>query len=136
MQKYDFFIAGSWKAKPEILKVIQAIEALGKTAYCFVNVDYTADPDTTAEHLTGLEQDNPRVQHVFETDMNAERSAGSFIIVFPAGTAAHVEAGVAYGMGKKCYAIGQPERTVSLYGIFDEMFADVDSFKAWLNERG
>lgn len=30
----------------------------------------------------------------------------NLLLVLPAGKAAHIEAGIAYGLGKKCYAIG------------------------------
>ena len=36
--------------------------------------------------------------------------------------ATHIEAGIAYGLGKKCYAIGEYEATDTLYNIFEEIF--------------
>ena len=36
------------------------------------------------------------------------------------------ETGVAYGLGKKCYAIGEYEATDPLYLIFNKIFADED----------
>ena len=64
--------------------------------------------------------------------MAAEREANAFLLVFPAGIAAHVEAGIAYGLGKKCYAIGKLEKTETLYNIFDKIFPDLESFLEWL----
>lgn len=49
---------------------------------------------------------------------------GSFLLVLLAGKSAHIEAGIAYGLGKKCYAIGEYDATDSLYLIFDKIFAD------------
>ena len=49
--------------------------------------------------------------------------------------AAHIEAGVAYGMGKKCYAIGEYEATDSLYNIFEEIFSD-ENIKRGYEQRG
>jgi hypothetical protein len=43
-----------------------------------------------------------------------------------------MEAGASYGMGKKCYAVGVPEKTETLYSIFDEIFPDIDSLKNWI----
>ena len=40
------------------------------------------------------------------------------MLVLPAGKSGHIEAGVAYGLGKKCYAIGEYDATDSLYNIF------------------
>ena len=41
------------------------------------------------------------------------------MLVLPSGKSGHIEAGIAYGMGKKCYAIGEFDATDSLYNIFD-----------------
>ena len=46
------------------------------------------------------------------------------LLVLPAGKAAHIEAGIAYGLGKKCYAIGEYENTDTLYNIFETIFSD------------
>jgi hypothetical protein len=58
--------------------------------------------------------------------MQGLKAADSLILVFPSGLAAHMEVGVAYGLGKKCYAIGQPEKPETLYLMFDKIFGDVD----------
>lgn len=64
------------------------------------------------------------VQTIFKHDMEGERNSKNFLLVLPAGKSAHIEAGVAYGLGKKCYAIGEYDVTDSLYLIFDKIFAD------------
>jgi hypothetical protein len=38
-------------------------------------------------------------------------------------------------MGKRCYAIGIPEKTETLYSIFDEIFPDVNSLEDWLKTK-
>lgn len=53
-------------------------------------------------------------------------------MVLPAGKSAHIEAGVAYGLGKKCYAIGQYDVTDSLYLIFDKIFANEEELVEFL----
>ena len=50
----------------------------------------------------------------------------------PAGKAAHIEAGIAYGLGKKCYAIGEYESTDTLYNIFEEIFANESELEEFL----
>jgi len=57
------------------------------------------------------------------------------LLVLPADSSAHIEAGVAYGLGKKCYAIGEYEATDSLYLIFDKIFADEDELKEFLEDK-
>jgi len=50
------------------------------------------------------------------------------ILLLPAGISAHIEAGIAYGLGKEPILIGQPEKPESLYLIFKKRFATVDDF--------
>jgi len=54
--------------------------------------------------------------------------------VLPAGQAAHIEAGIAYGLGKPCYAVGPVERSETLYRIFDDIFSGVHELRRWLVE--
>jgi hypothetical protein len=82
-----------------------------------------------------LPQDDPLIRKIFDKDIAAERAADNFLLVLPAGIAGHIEAGAAFGMGKKCYAVGQLEKTETLYCIFDEIFPDIAALEAWLAAR-
>lgn len=64
--------------------------------------------------------------------MNGERSSKNLLLVLPAGKAAHIESGIAYGLGKKCYAIGEYEATDTLYNIFEEIFANENELEEFL----
>ena len=55
-------------------------------------------------------------------DMAAQRAARRFDMVMPAGNAAHIEARVAFGLGKPCYAVGPVAKTETLNRFFDRMF--------------
>jgi hypothetical protein len=48
--------------------------------------------------------------------MAAQRAARRFVMVIPAGNAAHIETRVAFGFGKPCYAVGRVAKTETLYG--------------------
>jgi hypothetical protein len=144
MPKYDFFVAGRWRNKDKIKQVLDAIRQNGKTAYCFIDNDYRGEivelrmddnPEVFMKDLESLPQDHAFIQKIFNIDMAAEREAKAFLLVFPAGIAAHIEAGVAYGLGKKCYAIGELEKTETLYNIFDKIFPDLASFLKWFKEN-
>lgn len=143
MSKYDFFIAGRWRNKDNIRPVLDAVRASGKTAYCFIenayegeklsfNADSQEDIETTMQASEVMPQDDPMIRKIFENDINGERDSANFLLVFPAGIAGHIEAGVAYGMGKKCYAIGKPEKTETLYCVFDKIFPSIESLQDWL----
>jgi hypothetical protein len=140
---YDFFIAGRWRNKDTIQPVLDAVRASGKTAYCFIEHTYEGEKlsftgtsqeeiEATMQASEAMSQNDPMIRKIFEADIAGEQAADTFLLVLPAGIAGHIEAGVAYGMGKKCYAVGQPEKTETLYCIFDEIFPDLTALEAWL----
>jgi len=144
MARYDFFIAGRWRNKDTVKLVVDTVRACGKTAYCFIENDYSGeavefkmddDPDTFMKQSEALPQDDPLIRKIFETDMAAQRQSDNFLLVLPAGIAGHIEAGTAYGMGKSCYAIGKPEKTETLYCIFDRIFPDISALQTWLEDK-
>jgi len=64
--------------------------------------------------------------------MAAQRAARRFVMVMPAGNAAHLEARVAFGLGKPCYAVGPVAKTETLYRFFDRMFTSSHDSASWL----
>jgi len=141
MAKYDFFIAGRWRNYPEVKKVLDAVRSHHKSAYCFIEnvyegskVEFKQDVsiELIMQQLESLPTDDEFIKHIFENDMHAQRHSENFLLVLPAGISGHVEAGASYGMGKPCYAVGTPEKTETLYGIFQEIFPDVESLEDWL----
>ena len=144
MSKYDFFIAGRWRNFPEVKKVLDAVRAEGNTAYCFIEnlyegskVEFKQDAsiEEIMQRIESLPGEDDFIKHIFENDMQAQRDSENFLLVLPAGISGHVEAGAAYGMGMKCFAIGVPEKTETLYQIFDEIFPDIDALQSWLKSR-
>ena len=65
--------------------------------------------------------------------MENEKVCDKLLLVLPAGKSGHIEAGVAYGMGKICYAIGEYDATDSLYNIFDEIFNNTLELEKYLS---
>ena len=143
MATYDFFIAGRWRNRDAIRVVLDTVRAHGRTAYCFIENDYggdqiglgtEGDPHAFMARAEQLPQHHPLIREIFARDMAAQRSADSLLLVLPAGHAGHIEAGVAYGLGQRCYAVGPVEKTETLYGIFDQIFDDIASLSAWLRD--
>lgn len=143
MSKYDFFIAGRWRNYTEVKKVLDVVRANDKTAYCFIEnlyqgskVEFKQDSsiESIMQKLEALPTDDEFIKHIFENDMQAQRDSDNFLLVLPAGISGHVEAGASYGMGKKCYAVGIPEKTETLYSIFDEIFSDITLLENWLKD--
>lgn len=146
MSKYDFFIAGRWRNHENIQPVLDAVRACGKTAYCFIENTYEGEtlefkPDSkdkieaTMQASEAMALDDPMIRKIFDNDMTGERDSDAFLLVLPAGKAGHIEAGIAYGMGKKCYAVGEFEHTETLYRIFDTVFPDVAALQTWLKQQ-
>lgn len=140
-KRYDFFIAGRARNKHNILQICDLFDKYNISYYCFLkneedwkygNVNQTAE-ERQAE-FESLDLKSEIVMDIFNTDMEGEKNSENFLLVLPAGKAAHIEAGVAYGMGKKCYAIGAYEATDTLYNIFEEIFNDEKSLEEFLSK--
>lgn len=137
--KYDYFVAGRWRNHVAIRDIVAQFRVAGKSVYFFAENEYdsdgikfsndvSADGDAMIATTEQLEnwQTNPTFRKIFETDMDALRNSESLILVFPAGLAAHMELGAAYGMGKKCYAIGEFEKPETLYLMLDGTYSTAE----------
>lgn len=130
----DFFVAGSWRNHHAIEDVLLVLDEIGASHYSFVRVEYSEAAMALAGP-GGADQaalNSAAVRELFEQDLEALRAADRFLLVLPAGRAAHIEAGIAYGLGKPCYAVGPVERSETLYRIFDDMFSGVPELNRWL----
>ena len=72
------------------------------------------------------------VLNVFKQDLDNEKACKNLLLVLPAGKSGHIESGIAYGMGKKCYAIGEFDATDSLYNIFETIFENEHQLEEFL----
>lgn len=143
-QTYDFFIAGRTRNKEKILQICSIFDEFNISYYCFLKnekshtdagLDVHENPEELMRKFESMPLESQTVQIIFKADMEGERNSKNFLLVLPAGKSAHIEAGVAYGLGKKCYAIGEYEATDSLYLIFDKVFADENELREFLNHK-
>lgn len=136
--KHDYFIASRYRNKDILLPLAQKIREHGKSVYCFIESDasikHVGDLNANPEEAMGRFEaiadwhTDPAVRDIFEMDMENLRNAETVILVLPSGKSAHIEAGVAYGLGKKLVLIGEQKETESLYLIFDVFYATPDDF--------
>ena len=141
--KYEFFIAGRARNKEEILKICDIFDKYNVSYYCFLKNDETMNSYGNANQSTEEKQQefeslglkSPIVLNVFNEDLKNEKASKNFLLVLPAGKSGHIEAGVAYGMNKKCFAIGEYDATDSLYNIFDNIFNDEKELEQYLKEN-
>ena len=142
--KYQIYVASRWRNKDHVTELVEKIRAKNKSVYSFFEgdgTDYTLK-DTEGQHtpyefMENFEsipnwQTDPWVKEIFDVDMNALKNSECLILLLPAGKSAHIEAGAAYGMGKRLIVIGEQEATESLYLIFSEFYDTVDDFVATL----
>ena len=138
--KYDFFIAGKTRNKDNILKICDIFDKYSVSYYCFLKNDgtmnsYGEEGQTEEEKMQvfeslGLKSDT--VLNIFKQDLENEKACKNLLLVLPAGKSGHIEAGIAYGMGKKCYAIGEFDTTDSLYNIFETIFENEHQLEEFL----
>ena len=139
--KYEFFIAGRARNKESILKICDLFDKYNISYYCFLkneddwgygNKNQTAEEKQKEFESLNLKSDI--VLNLFNNDLDGEKNSKNLLLVLPAGKAAHIEAGIAYGLGKKCYAIGEYEQTDTLYNIFENIFESTHELEKFLKE--
>ncbi len=142
MNKYDFFIAGRARNKENILRICDLFDKHNISYYCFLKNEKdwgygnsSQTPEERQKEFESLDLKSDVVLKLFETDMEGERNSENLLLVLPAGKAGHMEAGIAYGLGKKCYAIGEYEATDTLYNIFEKIFKDEKELEEFLSEK-
>ncbi len=138
--KYEFFIAGRARNKENILKICNILDKYNISYYCFLknedNWGYGNKSQTIEERQKEFESlgiKNDIVLNLFNTDLEGEKQSKNLLLVLPAGSSAHIESGIAYGLGKKCYAIGEYDVTDTLYNIFERIFKDENELEQFLS---
>lgn len=132
--KYQYFVCSRWRNKNQVLELVKKLREKGKTVYCFLESPIVAhrinnDPDEDMKDFEKRDwKSDPYVKEVFDYDMKSLRESECLVMLLPAGNSAHVEAGAAYGMGKKCVLIGTPDKADSLYKIFSQAYPTIELF--------
>ena len=131
----DYTVIGKFRNAQKVRALIAAIRNMGKSCYDFT--DKPADPKNPYapfdDQMVALEShpnflnDSVHRYH-YERDLDGLRNANAVILLLPAGTSAHIEAGIAFGLGKKLILIGKPEKPETLYFIFDEYYDTAEEF--------
>ena len=141
MEKYEFFIAGRARNKENILKIFYFFYKYNIKYYCFFKNEDDwgyGNKNQTAEEkqkeFESLDLKSEVVLKLFNSDLEGEKKSKNLLLVLPAGKAAHIESGIAYGLGKKCYAIGEYDATDTLYNIFEEIFSNENELEDFLKK--
>ena len=139
--KYEFFIAGRTRNKENILKICALFDKYKISYYCFLKDEddwgygnKNQTPEEKQKEFESLSLKSDIVLNLFHNDLEGEKNSKNLLLVLPAGKAAHIESGIAYGLGKKCYAIGKYEATDTLYNIFEEIFSNEIELEEFLKK--
>lgn len=131
----EYTVLAKFRNKENVDQLIEKLEKKGKSCYNFF--DNPADPSnpegTPEEQAKVLESvkdfyNNEHFQKLFKEDLDGLKNAEKVIVLLPAGNAVHIEAGIAYGLGKKLILIGEPEKPDTLYLIFEERYKTIEDF--------
>lgn len=132
--QYDYFVASRWRNRDSVLELVKKIREKGKSVYCFMETDsYHSVDDDPEEVMAAFEatedwKNTQMLQDIFTKDMDALKASETLLLLLPAGKSAHIEAGTAYGMNKRCILIGEQKEAESLYLIFNEDYPTIDAF--------
>lgn len=133
--KTDYMVIGRVRNFENITRLIRGIEEKGFTCYNFLHKPASPEnPDLPWDKQMALLESHPDfwndpIHHDhFHTDMEGLKNAHTIVLLLPAGKAAHMEAGAAYGFGKKMILIGEVENPETLYLMFNERYPDIESF--------
>ena len=131
----DYTVISKYRNKNQCELLVKKLQDLGKTCFNFCEVP--ADPNNPEgnpeeqmdvfENVSDFYNDE-YYQYVFKTDLDGLKNADIVIMLLPAGNSVHMEAGIAYGLGKPLILIGEPEKPESLYLIFKERYKTIEEF--------
>lgn len=133
----NYTIVSRFRNKEQCELLIEKLLQKGKTCYNFClkpadpnNPD--AHPEKQMEYFESVENffENEYFKEVFEEDLEGLKNAEKVILLLPAGISAHMEAGIAFGLGKPLILIGEPEKPETLYLMFNERYGNMEEFLA------
>ena len=109
----------------------------GKGKSCYNIFDIPADPKNPTGNIEEQMEvfdatvnffDDEHFKMMFEQDLTWLKTAEKVIVLLPAWISVHIEAGIAYELGKHLILIGKPEKAESLYLIFQEHYDTIEEF--------
>lgn len=133
--KYDYFISTRWRNRDLALELTEKLRKKNKQVYCFFENEHAAkhkaeDPEEFMKKFESTKnwQKDKYVNSIFKDDMSGLKNSKTLIMLLPTGKSSHIEAGIAYGLKKKCILIGEQKEAESLYLIFTEFYKNTASF--------
>ncbi len=130
-----YFIASRWRNRAILDPLVAKIRAAGHEVFYFVEKTTTnhareLDPEEYMKQYEAIQnwREDPHCREIFEQDLAGLKQCDTLLLILPAGKSAHMEAGIAHGLGKPCILVGPVEETESLYLAFDKWYPSIDEF--------
>jgi nucleoside 2-deoxyribosyltransferase len=130
-----YSIISRFRNKTQCKLLISELKKRGKTCYNFFEIpsdqnNPNAHPEEQMKNFESVKNfyNDQHFNNIFKKDLDGLKNAEKIILLLPAGTSAHIEAGIAYGLGKPLILIGKPEKPESLYLIFKKRYETIDEF--------
>lgn len=140
--KTDYTVISSYRNKEAVESLVDQLRRRGFTCYNFC--DQPADPNQADAHpeeqmkVLESKQDFHEDEHfkkLFKRDLAGLKNAENVILLQPCGLSAHMEAGIAFGLGKPLIMVGEPIKPETLYLMFEERYPSVSQFLETLNVK-
>jgi hypothetical protein len=131
-----YFIASRWSNMKQVQYLTENLHALGHEIFSYVDDqrNFVPQKELTQPAELFLPGDDwmqrPVLRQMFEKDMAGLAACEVMILLLPAGETSHIEAGIAYGLGKKMVLIGMPEQVKSHYLIFGAWYKTIEEYIA------
>jgi len=129
-----YFIASRWSNMKQVQFLTENLHALGHEIFSYVddqrNFVAKKDLEQPAEVFAPGDdwRTRPALSAMYEKDLAGLANCEVMILLLPAGETSHIEAGIAYGLGKKMVLIGSPESVKTHYLIFSEWHKTIPEY--------
>lgn len=129
-----YFIASRWNNMKAVQYLTENLHALGHEIFSYVSDERNFVPqkelsEPAAVFSPGDDwRERPALKKLFEKDMEGLAGCDVMVLLLPAGESSHIQAGIAFGLGKRVVLIGAPEQAKSHYLISSEWHKTIESY--------
>jgi hypothetical protein len=130
----NYFIASRWENMKQVQYLTENLHALGHDIFSYVDdkrnfvskkeLEQPADVFKLGDDW----RTRPALKTMFEKDTEGLANCDVMILLLPAGETSHIEAGIAYGLGKKLVLIGEPPVVKTHYLIFNDWYKTIEEY--------
>lgn len=129
-----YFIASRWENMKQVQYLTENLHSLGHDIFSYVNDQRNFVPKKALEQppevfTSGDDwRTRPTLRSMFDKSMEGIAACDVTVLLLPAGESSHIEAGIAYGLGKKMVLIGEPPVVKTHYLIFGEWHKTIEDY--------